>query len=354
MADLNQVRSSIERAVSSRLTQQADQFRKEVVEQVLREIEPLLASSGAPGQAPPQASPASDILRSTVAAIQGSTVQADILKALLEGVAKFSTRTALFVVRGTTLAGWQARGFADDNIRGLALDGSKGLPARAIQDRGRVSAAAAEFDAAFVQQHGAPADGNATVFPLVVRDKVAAILYCDGGAKTGAATDFSAIDVLARYTCLWLELAAGKKAPGSQPGESSATASFASSTPGSTPQTPVAPAPAGPEAVSKASQDGEPLVGNLPVEEQELHKKAKRFAKLLVDEIKLYNQSKVTEGKRNRDLYKVLREDIEKSRATYDKRYGSTPAAPAKYFDSEIVRTLADNDRSLMGNDFPA
>lgn len=84
-----------------------------------------------------------------------------------------------------------------------------------------------------------------------------------------------------------------------------------------------------------------------------MHKKAKRFAKLLVDEIKLYNQSKVAEGKQNRDLYKVLREDIEKSRVTYDKRYGSTPAASAKYFDSEIVRILADNDRSLLGSDFP-
>jgi hypothetical protein len=27
--------------------------------------------------------------------------------------------------------------------------------------------------------------------------------------------------------------------------------------------------------------------------------------------------------------------------------------ASAKYFDSEIVRILADNDRSLLGNDFP-
>ena len=168
MADLNQIRSSIERAVSSRLTQQADQFRKEVIEQVLREIEPLLASSGASG--PAQSLPVSSvsgILSSTISAIQASTVQADILKALLEGVSKFSARTALFVVRGTALAGWQARGFADDNIRGLTLDGSKGLAARAIQGRDRVSGAATEFDAAFVQQHGAPADRNAMLFPLI-------------------------------------------------------------------------------------------------------------------------------------------------------------------------------------------
>ena len=108
-----------------------------------------------------------------------------------------------------------------------------------------------------------------------------------------------------------------------------------------------------PQTAPLASSIPEPAIDNLPGEEQELHQKARRFAKLLVDEIKLYNQAKVTEGKQNRDLYKLLREDIEKSRATYDKRYASTSVAPAKYFDSEVVRILADNDRSLMGSDFP-
>ena len=86
--------------------------------------------------------------------------------------------------------------------------------------------------------------------------------------------------------------------------------------------------------------------------DEEVHKKAKRFAKLLVDEIKLYNQAKVNEGRQNRDLYDRLREDIDKSKATYDKRYGSTPAASANYFNDEIVRVLADNDVALMGGNF--
>ena len=105
---------------------------------------------------------------------------------------------------------------------------------------------------------------------------------------------------------------------------------------------------------AKAAVGAETRLESLSAEEQELHQKAKRFAKLLVDEIKLYNQAKVAEGKQHRELYKALREDIEKSRATYDKRYGGTPVASAKYFDSEVVRILADNDRSLLGNDFPA
>jgi hypothetical protein len=91
----------------------------------------------------------------------------------------------------------------------------------------------------------------------------------------------------------------------------------------------------------------------VPPQDEEVHKKARRFAKLLVDEIRLYNQAKVQEGRANKDIYERLREDIEKSRATYDKRYGSTPAASADYFTQEVVRILADNDRSLMGAGFP-
>ena len=88
-------------------------------------------------------------------------------------------------------------------------------------------------------------------------------------------------------------------------------------------------------------------------EDQEIHKKARRFARLLVDEIKLYNQNKVTEGRQNGDLYDRLREDIEKSRTTYQKRYGETAAASANYFNQELVRILADNDINLMGGGFP-
>jgi hypothetical protein len=88
-------------------------------------------------------------------------------------------------------------------------------------------------------------------------------------------------------------------------------------------------------------------------EEDELHKKARRFAKLLVEEIKLYNQPKVDEGKQHKDLYSRLKVDIEKSRATYDKRYAESAVASSDYFTQELIRILADNDVALMGAGFP-
>jgi hypothetical protein len=338
MADIEQVRSAVERAASKRLGDHVEHLRREIAEDVVREIAPLLASSGNGAGHPRHRESSSEVLRTVVSSIHEAHSQADILKGLLEGVAKFAARAALFVVRGTTLAGWQARGLADENIRGTSIDGSRGLASRAIRDRSRQSGSIAEFDDAFAHHQGAPHDNSCTIFPLVVKEKVAAVLYVDSGSKASSAPDYAAVEVLTRFACLWLEHEAGKKQAASGV-EGTVEAAAPSGGIPSTPATPAATA--------------EPSLGNVAPDEQEIHKKAQRFAKLLVDEIKLYNQAKVAEGKQNRAIYKLLREDIEKSRATYEKRYGATPAASGKYFDSEVVRILADNDRSLLGSDFP-
>ena len=82
----------------------------------------------------------------------------------------------------------------------------------------------------------------------------------------------------------------------------------------------------------------------------EAHDKARRFAKLLVEEIKLYNQAngKFAEGRKRGDIYGVLREDIDKSRAAYQKRYGDS-VSDVDYFSQELVRILADNNRAMLG-----
>jgi len=49
---------------------------------------------------------------------------------------------------------------------------------------------------------------------------------------------------------------------------------------------------------------------------------------------------------------KVFEKTIEKSRATYQKRYGNTVAASANYFQHEIIRSLAEDDLSIMGANF--
>jgi hypothetical protein len=87
--------------------------------------------------------------------------------------------------------------------------------------------------------------------------------------------------------------------------------------------------------------------------DQKLHKDAKRFAKLLVSEIELYNKAKVEDGRKHGDLYLRLKNDIDRSRQTFEKRFGKSLSRQFPYFHEELVRTLAANNSSVLGPDYP-
>lgn len=88
-------------------------------------------------------------------------------------------------------------------------------------------------------------------------------------------------------------------------------------------------------------------------EERRLHNDARRFARLLVSEIKLYNKDRVEEGRAGGDLYQRLREDIDRSRQMYDKRVAPPVAARYDYFHQELVNTLAEGDAGKLGSGYP-
>ena len=88
-------------------------------------------------------------------------------------------------------------------------------------------------------------------------------------------------------------------------------------------------------------------------EERRLHNDARRFARLLISEIKLYNEQKVAEGRTEHDLYDRLREYIDRSREMYDKRVKAEVAARYDYFHGELVSTLAEGDASKLGSNYP-
>ncbi len=88
-------------------------------------------------------------------------------------------------------------------------------------------------------------------------------------------------------------------------------------------------------------------------EEEKLHSDAKRFARLLVSEIKLYNENRVVEGRENRDIYIRLKRDIDRSREMYEKRVSPAVSQKIDYFHDEIIRILGDNDSSTLGSDYP-
>lgn len=76
---------------------------------------------------------------------------------------------------------------------------------------------------------------------------------------------------------------------------------------------------------------------------------ARRIARLLVSEIKLYNERKVAEGRVAGDLYERLRDDIERSRQVYAERTPEHVRAQADFFHEELVRTLAEGKPEALG-----
>jgi hypothetical protein len=112
-----------------------------------------------------------------------------------------------------------------------------------------------------------------------------------------------------------------------------------------------APEPAAPRR--RYGQDQELPVEVSGDEERRLHNDARRFARLLISEIKLYNEQKVAEGRSEHDLYDRLREYIDRSREMYDKRVKAEVAARYDYFHGELVNTLAEGDASKLGSNYP-
>ncbi|MCM2317024.1 MAG: hypothetical protein NDJ92_17895 [Thermoanaerobaculia bacterium] len=127
---------------------------------------------------------------------------------------------------------------------------------------------------------------------------------------------------------------------------------------------PVAPAPPPRPAAPSGEEESKPSTQFVPPpglrggaaaivgqqnEAARKHDEARRFARLLVSEIKLYNEAKVEQGRKNKDLYERLKEDIDRSRQMYDERIPDDVRKASNYFYEELVRILADGDSGALG-----
>ena len=369
MAEKTGVEQIVGRVVSEALESQLPRLRENIVRRVTEELERGLGTGG--GASTSHGSGSADLLKA-ISAIHAGSTQREILRALLDNTVRYSGRAALFVIKGGAATGWQGRAFGNDDVKDFSLDVHSGVAARALQSRMAFTGRTDEMDANFISRYGAPSDGQVFVVPLLLKDKVAALVYADAGSD-GASTDNPALELLVAAAGAWLEVASLRKSaqketaePSPEPAESATpvqtVSSFSDPFAGHAPRhaaavqsAPAAEAEPAPAAEAPAGVEAAAAVAAAPqmsAEDADTHRKAQRFARLLVDEIKLYNQVKVTEGRKNKDLYDRLKEDIDKSRITYQKRYGNTVAASGDYFNSEVVRSLAEDDSSIMGANF--
>src|SRR6266404_8981699 len=93
-------------------------------------------------------------------------------------------------------------------------------------------------------------------------------------------------------------------------------------------------------------------VNQLSTEEQELHRRANRVAKVSMQDIKMLRPDQVRLGRENKDLCIRLKDDIEKAHREYDRRFKPIMDHPVDYFYRWMVEILADGDAHALG-DYP-
>jgi hypothetical protein len=352
----------------------------------------LLPAAAGEGLAP---RPAGSVSIAAARGLDQAVTQVDVLHRFLDECRRHCSRAALLVARGGAIGAWKAVGFSahggdDDAVRQISMplaDG--GLLSRVMTGTPMRLPASNEISTLL----RASKVSDAIAIPMVVREKISGALYADVVLGEEEIFDAEALGFLTFLTGLVVDRLAARKlkpapalrvpeafkkpepagmwmneqaaveelpataevgietgpAPsepspeGPRPHFSDQAAAAAAPEPAPPPSLPEGAAPEAPEAGRRL---GGPLSEPVGDERRE---EARRFARLLVSEIKLYNERAVLEGRESGNLYQRLKEDIDRSRQMYDERIPEDVRTSSNFFHDELVRILADGRPEALG-----
>jgi hypothetical protein len=187
-------------------------------------------------------------------------------------------------------------------------------------------------------------------------------------AQTAAASLAAALEVLTRFTAMALQ--PGPRSPLEEKiteaiGRVAPEASAPPARPAPSHPEPKAAAPSAPPRVEPVPEprvetelhvtevgpisEADFNVNQLTPEEQELHRRANRVAKVSMQDIKMLRPEQVRLGRENRDICIRLKDDIEKAHREYDRRFKPIMDHPVDYFYRWMVEILADGDSGALG-----
>ena len=89
------------------------------------------------------------------------------------------------------------------------------------------------------------------------------------------------------------------------------------------------------------------------VSQEEKHLRAQRFARVRVAEIQLYHAASMKSGRASGDVYAALKTQMDAARDAYREKFLTPVNGTADYLHAEFVRTLANDDVSLLGPEYP-
>lgn len=257
--------------------------------------------------------------------IESSSSQGEVLKRLLEGLQPFVERSALFVIKQGIASLFATRGFESE----MPKPGAPVVPPPELEEviQSRVP---------FISMPG-PAyhslltilsrfeAADVCILPLRLRRKTVALLLVDSGLRQ-VIDHPNHVRALAHTAEATLSFLAGLK-------EDEKTA---------------APVETHPSMPTQRIQETIPEPAVPPLDSK-IRANAERSARVLVGDIELYFPNKVTQGRQKGNIYAALRDELDRSLASFVERYTAEVENNYHIFYQTVLQQLCEGDATKLG-----
>ena len=263
--------------------------------------------------------------------------QLNLINNLLKALNKFCTRAALFLVKEDKMVGWKGKGFSDhsggiqdDEVKKVFVSFSANTVFKQVLETKETYSGAPlsqPDDHLIFSRLGGENPDSIYVLPFFVKGKPQAVIYIDvfGGKKIGK----KEIEMLSIVGEMSLDLL---------PLRQKILSKIKTREYVDIDEEPEKPPEKAPE--SDFEQTGDDNEITLPsVKESD----PERLARVIINDIVLYNKKIVEEGRKNRALYKLLEDTIMQAKDLYLIKYSDI-----RFFEKQIVRQLAKGDKEAL------
>lgn len=259
--------------------------------------------------------------------LEGATSQSDLLKRLLNALSPLVERSALFILKQGLASLYTHRGFEAESLAKTgAVVPPKELEALISGSTRTIRRKGPAYSALIAPISGFEA-ADIAIFPLLHKRRPVALVMVDSGLRQTLDHPEQARALVLVASAMLATLAASKEEearvqpPAPEPHPSSPTQ--------------VIPEPM--EPTSQADLDPRTRAA------------AERLARVLVGDVELYFPAKVAQARTQGNLYRQLRDELERSRATFVERFGEEVENRHRIFTSTLVQLLCDGDVSKLG-----
>ena len=263
--------------------------------------------------------------------ISSSETQLKLINNLLEGINYFCSRAALFLLRDDKLVGWKGKGFTkqgeginDGEIKKIFFSLSAKTIFNYVLDKNKAYSGASSSqpdDHLIYSRIGGSTPDKIFVLPFCVKGKPQAVVYTDSlEGKPIGKKEIEIISILGEM-CLDLLPLRQKILSKIKTKEYVEDAKEKPEAPFTTPE----------------AYDDEKTHLSMRKDDPA------RLARVLINDIILYNQQVVEEGRANRNLLHVLGDTISQAKELYMNKFSNLKA-----FEQQLIETLAKGDKEAL------